>query len=91
MERPMPAPPKPGMFGGKIRIVTGTEEPDVLLAPKKPEDTPAATADLPEPPKVPSVEAPKPVPEAPKAAPPPVQPKPLSPGESVRFDDDQAP
>lgn len=66
------------MFAGKIRIVTGAEEPDILLQPKKPEDAPA------EPPK----EMP---PEPPKPAAPPSQPKPLGAGESVRFDDDQAP
>lgn len=91
-ERVMPPPPKPGMFGGKIRIVTGTEEPDVLVPPKKPEDAlPAAPesakATPPEPPKV----EPTPPPEPPKHAPTPSQPKPLGAGESVRFDDDQAP
>ncbi len=30
VERPLPPPPKPGMFGGKIRIVTGEQEPEAL-------------------------------------------------------------
>lgn len=74
----MPAPPKPGMFGGKIRIVTGSDEPVALVQPVKPQEPPA--------------EAPKaPPPEPPKPPPPPIQAKPLDPGQSVRFDDDQTP
>jgi hypothetical protein len=81
----MPPPPKPGMFAGKIRIVTEVEEPDVLVPPKKTEETSAPAAA--EPPKA----APEPKPESPKHAAPPSQPKPLGAGESVRFDDDEAP
>lgn len=83
----MPPPPKPGMFGGKIRIVTGSDDPDVILAPKKPEEPPAPAAEARP---MPIAEAPKPAPEPPKPATPPSQPRPLGPGESVRFDDDQA-
>ncbi|MEK7545973.1 MAG: type IV secretion system DNA-binding domain-containing protein [Patescibacteria group bacterium] len=96
---PLP-PPKPGMFGGKIRIVTGADEPDVLPASKDPavsmsaapapepaepapDATPKASAAV-------SVEPPKSTSEAPKAAPAPPRPRIIGPGESVRFDDDQA-
>ncbi len=87
-ERVLPPPPKPGMFGGKIRIVTGSDDPDVILAPKKPEESPAS---VPEERQAPPPEPPKPAPEPPKPAAPPSQPRPLGPGESVRFDDDKAP
>ncbi|HJV33079.1 MAG TPA: hypothetical protein VJ694_03565, partial [Patescibacteria group bacterium] len=98
-DRPLPPPPKPGMFGGKIRIVTAAEDPDILLASKKPEEATAPEQETPkappaEPPKPapPSPpEAPKPAPEPPTPPPPPSRPTTLGPGQSVRFDDDQAP
>ena len=94
-ERVMPPPPKPGMFAGKIRIVTGSEESDTLVPPvaaglalpaaEAPKAAPTETAK-------PASEPPKTLPpEPPKPAAPPSQPKPFGPGESIRFDDDQAP
>lgn len=97
-ERPAPPPPpKPGMFGGKIRIVKEVDESDVILAPKKPETPPAGTETKATVPEAPKPLAEQPAPEKPAAPPPPkppappAAPKPLSPGASVRFDDEEAP
>lgn len=92
-ERVMPPPPKPGMFGGKIRIVkeeeaevppVEAEKPKAAAAPempppKPPEPKPAAPQSVPEPkaPSPPPASIP-PLPSAPKA---------VKPGETIRFDE----
>lgn len=100
-ERPMPPPPKPGMFGGKIRVVK-EEEPEAPpaasvpplpaaskpVAPARPPDGGPVSEAKTAPPAVPPEPAsvPKPTP------PPPSVPKPMRPGETVTFDDtEQAP
>ena len=82
-DRPVPPPPKPGMFGGKIRIVKGGEEPEALEQPKKEPEAPS--------PKPPEPAAPPAPVEPPPPPAKPSEPKPIRPGQSVRFDDDQAP
>jgi len=91
-ERPVPPPPKPGMFGGKIRIVTSSDESEALEPAKKPQEDGGEKRKE----ENRATEAPQPARKgteegSAKPAPPPSRPKPLGPGESVKFDDEQAP
>ncbi len=51
IDKPLPPPAKPGMFAGKIRVVTGAQEPETLPPPKPAE--PFAPLSKPAPPRLP--------------------------------------